>query len=162
MKIFSQKISAKCVFSTFLLPFVFCFHVVSFSAQVAEVGSKSVGIDLREKLTETVKRNSDRSPNEVNRAIEVVLLHAIPVGTPFDDAEAILRAAGFRIFARGLSRPRQPGEYRGMMLASLAPVLVSGTIFKTYQNLYVSLYPKDPDRFDRVDKISAHIEMPMP
>ena len=83
----------------------------------------------------------------------------IPVGTSFEDAEAILKAAHFEVEARpseamppgSLFWQNHPGRF-----AVGAKLVLDSNIFSTVK-VGVALYPELPFRYEQVNRVEAHL-----
>ncbi len=120
------------------------------------------GMHLHDQIIAIATKSTNQKLDEVSKIMESTLLESIPIGTSFDDAEEILRSAGFQVSPRNVSHPLKPGEYEDRLFAYLGKIAESGTIFKVSENLYVYLFPKVPGQYDRVFQLKAHVDSPMP
>ena len=116
----------------------------------AEKGKK-----LRQAIDEKYKELNDA--NEIKamgngkNSIADVVARYIPIGTSFDEAEAILRAAGFVVGPRG-KNPVLPNYFEVRAeIDQYAPTLFGKT------SIAVSLQPVDPRNWNFVHRIDATI-----
>jgi hypothetical protein len=110
---------------------------------------------LRKVIDETYKQLADakaiKSMGNGRNFITDVVVKYIPVGTPFDDAEAILRAAGFKVGPRG-QNPVFHDLYEVMAVIDYyVPTLFGKT------SIDVSLEPASSNNWNTVKNIKAEI-----
>jgi hypothetical protein len=82
------------------------------------------------------RSNSIKSLGNGSNLITDVVLTYVPIGTSFDDAEAILRAAGFKVGPRGKNPVVRDFYETSAEIAEYAPTLFGRT------SVYVSLQRK--------------------
>jgi len=114
------------------------------------------GKQLRVELDQAYKKMVDAktlSPDpRVSNDVTDVVVRFIPVGTSFDDAENILRSAGFK------DRPRPSANSTGTrpdrydVVASIVPFVQR---FLSKASIYVYLRPAAPDDYGKVSKVGA-------
>lgn len=83
----------------------------------------------------------------------------IPVGTSFEDAEAILRAANFKVEERpSEATPSTSPFWRDHpgRFAVGANLILDSNIFSTVK-VGVALYPEHPFRYEQVNRVEAHL-----
>jgi hypothetical protein len=122
------------------------------SPQDLEMQGKRLRIDIDEAYQKLPKSGPTQ---EIEKAggITWLAVRNIPLGTSFDDAEVILRSAGFAVGTR--PGPNQPGNRPDRYdVVALIDGYRSNLVSRT--NVYVHLSPKTPgDFYDGVSAISA-------
>ena len=123
---------------------------------------KSQGQKLRTEIDETYKNLKAKNALKTSPQgsdISAILLKYISVGSTFDNAEAILKAAGFKIDAR--PGPHPPGNRpdKNDVGARIDPY---ETAFMQKVSVWVSLAPKTPGDYSSIAKISGAIFVDMP
>lgn len=116
---------------------------------------KQRGKQLRLVIDQTYKKLSDTKELRVGaNDITVVVVKYIPVGTSFNDAEQILRSAGFTVTPRpsGSVIGNRPDRYD--VVGEIVPFVQK---FLSRISIYISLSPKTPRDYGKVNKISASI-----
>lgn len=110
---------------------------------------------LRLEIDEAYKRIIDAGTLKPKNDITEIVLRYIPIGTSFDDAEQVLRSAGFKVGPRpGTSAPGTfPWRYD--VTASIDPYSRKAFPSKVYVD--VRLSPRTPNDYDKVIKIEAAI-----
>ena len=84
-----------------------------------------------------------------------VVLAYIPVGTPFGEAEAILRSAGFVVGPHPGPIPPPNSNRPKDWYAVVAKIAPFSTYFPDRSDLYVSLLPDSPEHYTRVADLYA-------
>jgi hypothetical protein len=84
--------------------------------------------------------------------ISDIVIKYIPIGTSFDDAEDVLRAAGFHIDDPRVTPRPDNWLYPYDVVASIVPF---HQYFFSRTNLYVNLSPKNPGDYHTVNSVSA-------
>jgi hypothetical protein len=110
------------------------------------------GTELRVALDQTYRKLVDEQaikPLQGADATDMVE-RFIPLGTSFDDAEAILKSAGFRLDPRPGPIPPRLGFFG---VSAVINPFSQGFLSAT--NLDLTLYPKSPGDYTSVAKISA-------
>jgi hypothetical protein len=113
---------------------------------------KQLQRDIQELYSTLQRSNSLRASPLVNDVSDLIAGY-IPEGTSFDDAERMLRSAGFTVYPR--PGPDVPGE-RKDKFDVFAHVLLPGP-WMSSNELAVSLRPKSPGDYSTVRKIWAAI-----
>ena len=139
-------------------------------SDVAETGTgamdaralKTSGKQLRKQLTSVYKGLNSHSreiPNQPDsRDITETVIKFLPVGIALNDAESILRFAGFTIHPMDL---RERGGSRSPILARAAIYPYERHFLYTYySSIDVDLYQDIVDQRDRVGRVSAKVVMP--
>jgi len=121
------------------------------------------GKQLREAIEQEYQRLDDAkalTPRSGGNISELVLKF-IPVGTSFDDAEQILRSAGFTVGPRGSPKEmaKSPVRVPNPKYQLTAEIIaLHGSLF-TFRTVSVAVYltPKDPDNYDKVNEVGGSI-----
>jgi len=113
--------------------------------------------EIEKRYKELVATRELRSLN--GNDIDDVVLKYVPLGTSFDDAEKILRDAGFKVDPRPGANPSGNRPDRHDVVASINP-FVSNLESKT--SVYVFLSPSMPGKYTKVSKLSAGITTSFP
>jgi hypothetical protein len=120
------------------------------------------GRRLHDQLVAIATESKDRTLSEESKVMESALLASIPIGSSFDNAEEILGSAGFEVSPIKVSDPHDPGACMDRLCASLRITQRTHIFFELFENFYVDLFPEVPSQYDRVHKIKAFLDMPMP
>jgi hypothetical protein len=129
---------------------------------MASDDSEQRGKGLRAQLNKTYQnlQASQRFAGNGNDITEAVLPY-IPNGTPFSEAESILRSAGFIVGSRpDLNSERNPNKGRDWYAVVASMPFKQGLMSNV--NIYVSLLPKSPGDYTTVEKVSATLFVLMP
>lgn len=114
------------------------------------------GKQLRKAIDEEYKRLDDIKELKKQRGgytvITDVVVKYIPIGTSFDDAEEILRAAGFKVGKRTMNHANQYEMFSEINHYKL-------TLPFGNTSVYVVLYPKNKDDWSTVQKLEAAISI---
>ncbi|KAF0190860.1 MAG: hypothetical protein FD165_2321 [Gammaproteobacteria bacterium] len=112
------------------------------------------GKQLRAAIEQTYKKLSDAKALKPMGASDIteVVVQYIPVGTSFDDAESILRNAGFKVDPRPSANPTGSRPDRYDVVGSIVPFV---QLFLSRVNVYISLSPMTPGDYSKVSKVSA-------
>lgn len=114
------------------------------------------GKQLRAAIDLAFKKLSDAralKPMGASDITEVVVQY-IPVGTSFDEAEYILRSAGFSVDPRPSANPTGNRPDRYDVVGSIVPFVQQ---LLSRVNVYISLSPRAPGDYSKVNKVSAGI-----
>jgi hypothetical protein len=120
------------------------------------------GRELRGAIDHTYKTLVDRNGLQQGlkgNDISPVVSKYIPLGTSFDDAEKILRAAGFTVDPRPGQNPPEDRPDKHDVVAYIVPY-VQGFMSRT--NVYISLRPKSPGNYTTIAKVNAGILVSLP
>lgn len=114
------------------------------------------GKQLRAALELAYKKKVDAKtlsadPRVGNDVTDVVVRY-IPIGTSFDDAESILRSAGFRVDPRPNVKVEGNRSGRYDVVGAIVPFVQK---FLSSVNLYVHLSPAMPGDYSKVSKVLA-------
>lgn len=115
------------------------------------------GKQLRSAIEQAYKKLVDArslKPMGGNDITEVVVQY-IPVGTSFDDAESILRSAGFKVEPRPSANPSGSFPWRYDVMALIDSFDLKRFPFKVSVSVFLS--PKTPGNYDKVNKVDAGI-----
>lgn len=114
------------------------------------------GKQLRAAINLTFKKLSDAGALKPRGASDIteVVVQYIPVGTTFDEAEDILRFAGFLVDQRPSASTTGNRPDRYDVVGSIVP-FVQQPLSRI--NVYVSLSPRAPGDYSKVSKVSAGI-----
>ena len=114
------------------------------------------GKQLRKAIDETYERLADakalKSMGNGRNIITYVVLKYIPIGTSFDDAEAILRAAGFEVGKRTMNHANQYEVFSEINHYKL-------TLPFGNTSVYVVLFPRNKDDWSTVQNLKAAISI---
>ena len=147
-----------------LLSLAFCtmFLLVSADGETIQKGGVIMTTDsleqrgkkLRMAIDIAFKKLSDARAIKPNGASDIseVVVQFIPVGTSFDEAECILRGAGFLVDSRPSVHPTGNRSDRYDVVGSIVP-FVQQTLSRV--NVYISLSPSAPGDYSKVSKVSA-------
>ncbi|MDB5486670.1 MAG: hypothetical protein JWQ58_385 [Reyranella sp.] len=129
---------------------------VTVSKEIAEKGAR-----LRRDIERAyrVSRSKNTLKPGATRGLDIadVVERWIPVGTSFDDAEAILKAAHFKIEERpSEAKPPQSPFWRNHpgRFAVGAKLILESNVFSTV-DIGVALYPEIPYRYAHVHRLEA-------
>jgi hypothetical protein len=138
-------------------------HIATTVTSTIDAGAlKTRGERLRRELNIVYKElhsHSREIPNDPNsRDITETVIKFLPIGISVNEAESILRFAGFSINLMDLR------EWDG----SRSPILARAAIYPFerhflytyYSSIKVELYQDDIDQRDRVGRVSAEVVMP--
>lgn len=138
-------------------------HVATAVTSVIDVRAlKTRGEQLRRELNAVYKElysHSREIPSDPNsRDITETVIRFLPIGILLNDAESILRFAGFSIHPMDL---REWGGSRSPILARAAIYPFERHLFYTfYSSIRVDLYQDAIDQRDRVGRVRAEVVMP--
>jgi hypothetical protein len=111
-----------------------------------------------QKLLNTGKLGGGLHGTDVTRT----LLPYIPIGTPFSEAEAVLRNAGFVVGPHpDPSPPPNPNKPKDWY-AVIAKISPFSQVFPSRADLYVSLLPKIPGYYTVISKMHAEFFVSLP
>jgi hypothetical protein len=119
------------------------------SEKSLELNGKGLRRAIENKYEEMVRTKSFKPRGQGRNAIDDVVLEYIPIGTSFDDAEAILRSAGFEVGPRGAGR-----IYKNTYEVS-ATISFFREIFLGRVDVYLRLYPRNKDDWTEVQAVEA-------
>jgi len=136
--------------------------VTAVSSNTGAHALKATGWRLRKALNTVYKdlhSHSQEIPNRPDsRDISVTVVRFLPVGISLNDAESILRFAGFSIYPLDL---RDGDGNRSPILARAVIYPFERHLFYTYySSIKVELSQGDIDNRDRVGRIRAEVVMP--
>ena len=112
------------------------------------------GKKLRIEIDVAYKKLSDArviKPRDASDITEVVIEY-IPVGISFDEAECILRSAGFSVDPRPSDHPIGNRPDRFDVVGSIVPYVQQPL---SRVNVYISLSPNAPGDYRKVKKVNA-------
>lgn len=116
-----------------------------------EQRGKQLRVALERAYKEMVDAGTLSTDSRVSNNVTDVVIRYIPVGMSFDDAESILRSAGFRV-SRPSANPPGTRRDRHDVVGAIAPFAQK---FLGGANLYVHLSPASPGDYSKVNKVSA-------
>jgi len=121
------------------------------------------GRQLRVALDQKYKKMSaahalKMQPKEDENDMTTVVLKYIPLGTSFDDAEQILRSAGFEVLPRPDLNPIRYTDKKmdAMRFDVIARIVLDVNLSSLNTTLVVLLEPQSPRNYTKVSKIYAH------
>jgi hypothetical protein len=127
------------------------------------VSLEQLGKQLREAIEQEYQRLDDAkalTPRSGGNIGELVRKY-IPIGTSFDDAEQILRGAGFKVGPReGPNTPAKgPVHVPNPKYFLAAEIIALHGSLLTFRTVSVVVYltPKDPDNYDKVNEVGGSI-----
>jgi hypothetical protein len=114
------------------------------------------GIELRKELESTYDDLRSRGLLTRDNDVKTIVIKYIPIGTSFDDAERILRAAGCKVGSEPdvATLPADEQLRLGHIDASLG---LSHGWSDSGRLFFVSLYPRTPTEYDLVARLDASI-----
>ena len=112
------------------------------------------GKELRKAIDDAYEKLADAEALRGKNTITDVVIKYIPIGTSFDDAEAILRAAGFKVEEREMNA-KEPKVFSRIRDYKLTP-LFAGT------SVNVILRPKSNDDWSTVQSLRSNINIIYP
>ncbi|MBF0560734.1 MAG: hypothetical protein HQL37_01710 [Alphaproteobacteria bacterium] len=124
---------------------------------LAPIG-KQLRADIDNEYKRLVETHSLKGGLESNDLTEIVTRY-IPVGSTFDDAENILRNAGFMVEPRSGTKSISFGESVYGVYAKIDQYV---HIFMSKTSIYVFLLSKSPGDYSTVSKIEASLTIQMP
>jgi hypothetical protein len=143
-----------------LVSLLFCAWSVAADERAVQLATR--GTQLRQEI-DTVYRELDKAGQIKNNGmgrnfITHVVIKYVPVGISFEDAEAILKSAGFTI------RPRIPNRMlpKDMQHDKTAIIDPYGYVPFAKQTVSVALRPKAPDDYSVVTDVSSEITRTSP
>lgn len=117
-----------------------------------EQRGKQLRIELEQAYKKMVDAGTLSTDPRVSNDVTDVVIRYIPVGMSFDDAESILRSAGFRVDSRPSANQPRTGRDRHDVVGAIAPF---DQKFLGGADLYVHLSPASPGDYSKVNKVSA-------
>jgi hypothetical protein len=117
------------------------------------------GKQLRAAIEHTYQELSASNALKYDTPIDYVVLRYIPLDTSFNDAEQILRSAGFKVDPRPTTNPQGTRPDRYDVTASIVPFIDR---FPSRTSIYVSMAPKLPGDYSTIARLSASIIVSLP
>jgi hypothetical protein len=117
------------------------------------------GKELRAAIDQHYHKLSQIGKLTYDNTIDDLVLKDIPIGMSFDNAEQILRTAGFKVEPRPPVNPPGTRSDRYDVVASIVPYLDA---FPSRTSIYVSLSPESPGDYKTISRLSASITISMP
>lgn len=149
-----------------LLFFIFCLfgfaHAENTQKEKSIMTHDSLGQrgkQLRAAIEQTYKELVDAkalNPRGGNDITEIVVRY-IPVGMTFDDAEQILRNAGFKVEPRPSANPPGSLPWRYDVIGIIDSF--DSKRFLSNVRVWVHLIPQAPGDYDKVSKVSASVTL---
>ena len=120
---------------------------------------ESIGKNLRAEIDKTYKELQEQKKLKPGEPADIsaVVLKYIPVHSTFDEAEIILKAAGFQVGPRpgATVAGNRPDRYN--VVSGINPYNSSLFVGKT--SIWVSLIPPKPGNYKEIEKVEANISV---